>query len=86
MQIFSDRMRFKCRYHAAPSFINLSIVPERCNKATLFRALEENAAIVSTCNLQQIVDFTRIHPTSLMFAGEARKANSGVRFWRMFQG
>ncbi|MFP1483513.1 hypothetical protein ACLB1S_15145 [Escherichia coli] len=40
-------MRFKTWYHAAPSFINLSIDPDKCNKATLFRALEENAAIVS---------------------------------------
>ncbi|MGC4673045.1 ECSE_1600 family autotransporter [Escherichia coli] len=54
MPIFSDRMRFKTWYHAAPSFINLSIDPDKCNKATLFRALEENAAIVSACNLQQI--------------------------------
>lgn len=86
MPIFSDRMRFKSWYHAAPSFINLSIDPEKCNKATLFRALEENAAIVSTCNLQQIADFTGIHPTSLVFAGEARRANSGARFWRTCQG
>ncbi|MBJ3579674.1 autoinducer-2 kinase, partial [Salmonella enterica subsp. enterica serovar Derby] len=43
MPIFSDVMRFKRWYHAAPSFINLSIDPEKCNKATLFRALEENA-------------------------------------------
>ncbi len=73
MPIFSDRMRFKSWYHAAPSFINLSIDPEKCNKATLFRALEENAAIVSTCNLQQIADFTGIHPTSLVFAGGGSK-------------
>ncbi|MGK4798204.1 ECSE_1600 family autotransporter [Escherichia coli] len=58
MPIFSDRMRFKTWYHAAPSFINLSIDPDKCNKATLFRALEENAAIVSACNLQQIADFS----------------------------
>ncbi len=50
MPIFSDAMHFKQWYHAAPSFINLSIDPEKCNKATLFRALEENAAIVSACN------------------------------------
>ncbi|WP_115785576.1 ECSE_1600 family autotransporter [Escherichia coli] len=58
MPIFSDRMRFKTWYHAAPSFINLSIDPDKCNKATLFRALEENAAIVSACNLQQIAGLT----------------------------
>ncbi|EIJ6601875.1 autoinducer-2 kinase [Escherichia coli] len=73
MPIFSDRMRFKSWYHAAPSFLNLSIDPEKCNKATLFRALEENAAIVSTCNLSQIADFTGIHPSSLVFGGGGAK-------------
>lgn len=73
MPIFSDRMRFKTWYHAAPSFINLSIDPDKCNKATLFRALEENASIVSACNLQQIADFSNIHPTSLVFAGGGSK-------------
>ncbi|HFP3925501.1 TPA: autoinducer-2 kinase [Escherichia coli] len=73
MPIFSDRMRFKTWYHAAPSFINLSIDPDKCNKATLFRALEENAAIVSACNLQQIADFSNIHPSSLVFAGGGSK-------------
>ncbi len=48
-----DAMHFKQWYHAAPSFINLHR-PGECNKATLFRALEENAAIVSACNLAQI--------------------------------
>lgn len=73
MPIFSDRMRFKTWYHAAPSFINLSIDPDKCNKATLFRALEENAAIVSACNLQQIANFSNIHPSSLVFAGGGSK-------------
>ncbi|HFI7950770.1 TPA: autoinducer-2 kinase [Escherichia coli] len=73
MPIFSDRMRFKTWYHAAPSFINLSIDPDKCNKATLFRALEENAAIVSACNLQQVADFSNIHPSSLVFAGGGSK-------------
>ncbi|END8748355.1 autoinducer-2 kinase [Escherichia coli] len=73
MPIFSDRMRFKTWYHAAPSFINLSIDPDKCNKATLFRALEENAAIVSACNLQQLADFSNIHPSSLVFAGGGSK-------------
>lgn len=58
MPIFSDAMHFKNWYHAAPSFINMSIAPERCNKQTLFRALEENAVIVSACNLVQIATFS----------------------------
>ncbi len=73
MPIFSDAMHFKQWYHAAPSFINLSIDPEKCNKATLFRALEENAAIVSACNLAQISHFSGVTFESLVFAGGGAK-------------
>ena len=73
MPIFSDAMHFKQWYHAAPSFINLSIDPEKCNKATLFRALEENAAIVSACNLAQISQFSGVQFDSLVFAGGGSK-------------
>lgn len=80
MPIFSDRMRFKTWYHAAPSFINLSIDPDKCNKATLFRALEENAAIVSACNLQQIADFRIFIPPLWSLQAEVQKGNYGVKF------
>lgn len=73
MPIFSDAMNFKHWYHAAPSFINLSIDVEKCNKATLFRALEENAALVSACNLRQISAFSGVQFSSLVFAGGAAK-------------
>src|SRR5476649_2023103 len=71
--IFSDAMHFKTWYHAAPSFINLSIDPERCNKQTLFRALEENAAIVSACNLDLIARFSGVKTPALVFAGGGSK-------------
>ncbi|TCP95182.1 autoinducer 2 (AI-2) kinase [Cricetibacter osteomyelitidis] len=71
--VFSDAMHFKSWYHAAPSFINLSIDAEKCNKATLFRALEENAAIVSSCNLEQVEKFANVKLTSIVFAGGGSK-------------
>ncbi|MDP8162028.1 autoinducer-2 kinase [Pasteurella skyensis] len=71
--IFSDAMHFKSWYHAAPSFINLSIDPEKCNKQVLFRALEENAAIVSSCNLDQVEKFSGVKLTSIVFAGGGSK-------------
>lgn len=77
MPIFSDAMHFKHWYHAAPSFINLSIDPEKCNKAALFRALEENAAIVSACNLELISNFSGVQFDSLVFAGGGSKG----RLW-----
>lgn len=73
MPIFSDAMHFKQWYHAAPSFINLSIDPEKCNKATLFRALEENAAIVSACNLAQISQFSGVRFDSFGLCGRGLK-------------
>ena len=71
--IFSDAMHFKSWYHAAPSFINLSIDPEKCNKPVLFRALQENAAIVSSCNLDQVEKFSGVKLTSIVFAGGGSK-------------
>ncbi len=71
--VFSDAMHFKNWYHAAPSFINLSIDPEKCNKPTLFRALEENAAIVSACNLDMIARFSGVRAKSLVFSGGGSK-------------
>lgn len=73
MPIFSDVMRFKSWYHAAPSFINLSIDAEKSNKASLFRALEENAAIVSSLNLDLIARFSGVKADSLVFAGGGSK-------------
>ncbi|HDR1814399.1 TPA: autoinducer-2 kinase [Pasteurella multocida] len=71
--IFSDAMHFKSWYHAAPSFVNLSIDPEKCNKPVLFRALEENAAIVSSYNLDQVEKFSGVNLTSIVFAGGGAK-------------
>ncbi len=71
--VFSDAMHFKNWYHAAPSFINLSIDPEKCNKPVLFRALEENAAIVSACNLDMIAAFSGVRAKSLVFSGGGSK-------------
>lgn len=71
--IFSDAMHFKSWYHASPSFINLSLDSDKCNKAALFRALEENAAIVSSCNLDQVEKFSGVKLNSVVFAGGGAK-------------
>ncbi|MGF1725336.1 autoinducer-2 kinase [Photobacterium nomapromontoriensis] len=73
MPIFSDAMHYKKWYHAAPSFVNLSIDPERCNKAAMFRSLEENAAIVSACNLKQVFEFSGAKPDYIVFAAGGSK-------------
>jgi len=71
--IFSDSMKYGKWYHASPSFLNLSIDPAVCNKASMFRSLEENACIVSAINLKKIQEFTGIEIKEIVFAGGASK-------------
>jgi autoinducer 2 (AI-2) kinase len=73
LPIFSDSMKYGKWYHAAPSFLNLSINPEVCNRASMFRSLQENAAIVSSINLDKIIEFTNIEIEEIVFAGGASK-------------
>jgi len=73
MPIFSDSMKYAKWYHAAPSFVNLSIDSDICNRASMFRSLEENAAIVSSINLEKIKEFSGIKIEEIVFAGGASK-------------
>jgi autoinducer 2 (AI-2) kinase len=73
MPIFSDSMKYGKWYHAAPSFLNLSLDSATCNKASMFRSLEENAAIVSSINLDKIKEFTNLEIDEIVFAGGASK-------------
>jgi autoinducer 2 (AI-2) kinase len=71
--VFSDIMRYGNWYHAAPSLLNLSVDPSVCGKSEIFRALEENAAMVSAYNLEQIFSFTGLETDSIVFAAGASK-------------
>jgi autoinducer 2 (AI-2) kinase len=71
--IFSDSMNYGKWVHAAPSFLNLSLDPLTCNRASMFRSLQENAAIVSSINLEKIKKFTGIEIDTIVFAGGASK-------------
>lgn len=73
MPIFSDSMKYGKWYHASPSFINLSIDASICNKASMFRSLEENACIVSAINLDKIKAFSSLKIDEIVFAGGASK-------------
>jgi autoinducer 2 (AI-2) kinase len=73
MPIFSDSMKYGKWYHASPSFLNLSIDPEVCNRASMFRSLQENACIVSAINLKKIQAFTGIKIEEVVFAGGASR-------------
>jgi autoinducer 2 (AI-2) kinase len=73
--IFSDVMRYRNWYHAAPSFLSLNLDPAQCGKAEFFRALQENAAIVAAMNLERIFSFTGVESEFVVFAGGASKGN-----------
>ena len=73
MPIFSDGMKYGKWYHASPSFINLCIDPEVCNRASMFRSLQENACIVSYINLKKIEAFTGLKTKEIVFAGGASR-------------
>jgi len=75
LPIFSDVMNYSKWYHAAPSFLNLSLDSAKSSKAVLFRSLEENAAIVSNINLEAISKFSGASYDSITFAGGASKGS-----------
>lgn len=73
MPIFSDSMNYGKWYHASPSFINMGIDSQKYNIASMFRALQENACIVSSINLEKVKAFTGIRIDTIVFAGGASK-------------
>jgi autoinducer 2 (AI-2) kinase len=73
LPIFSDAMKYKKWYHAAPSFLNLGLDAKKYNCASMFRSLEENAAIVSSINLEKIKAFSGVEFDEIVFAGGASK-------------
>lgn len=72
--VFSDVMRYGEWFHAAPSLLNLSIDPETSGPAAIFRALQENAAIVAHRNLQAVFELSGNRPNRIVFAGGAAKS------------
>ena len=76
--VFSDAMDFGNWYHAAPSLLNLSIDPAVANKGSIFRAIQENAAIVAAVNLARVEEFAAVDSSGpLVLAGGASKG----RLW-----
>ncbi|MFY9142979.1 autoinducer-2 kinase [Sulfuricurvum sp.] len=69
--VFSDRMNYGEWIHASPSFIGLGLDESKYHIGSMFRALEENACIVSAINLENIKAFSGVSPTSITFASGA---------------
>lgn len=70
--VFSDAMNYARWRHASPSFIGLPLdqTPQQA-RATMYRALLENAAIVTAENFRLIQSFADVTPTEVVFAGGA---------------
>jgi autoinducer-2 kinase len=75
--VFSNAMDYGRWRHAAPSLLNLPVGNPRTARATLFRALLENAALVTRANLETIEASHGLRPEQVAFGGGA----AASRLW-----
>ncbi len=71
---FSDIMNFTGWRHAAPTFTNFELDPERFNRYTFYRAILENTAMVTRGHLELVRESTGNAPEEVIFAGGASKS------------
>ncbi|HEX9027456.1 MAG TPA: autoinducer-2 kinase [Clostridium sp.] len=74
MCAFSDVMNFISWKHAAPTFTNFELEPEKFNRYTFYRAILENTAMITKGNIDLVKEFTGNMPESIVFAGGASKS------------
>lgn len=74
MCTFSDVMNFISWKHAAPTFTNFELDSHKFNRYTFYRAILENAAMITKGNINLVKEFTGITPESIVFAGGASKS------------
>lgn len=72
---FSDVMNYISWRHAAPSFLNFAFDAEKFNKYTFYRAIMENAALVTRGHLDLVEGATGIRPKRIVFAGGASQSD-----------
>lgn len=75
MCAFSDVMNYISWRHASPTFTNFAFDPERFNKYTFYRAIMENAALVTKGHLELVRDATGNMPSEIVFGGGASKGD-----------
>ena len=68
---FSDIMNFIHWTHAAPTFTNFELDPDKYNKYTFYRAIIENTALLVKGHIELVREFTGKEPDELVFAGGA---------------
>jgi autoinducer 2 (AI-2) kinase len=74
---FSDVMNYINWKHASPSFLNFELNPQKYNKVAFYRAIMENAALVTLGHMRLVEKATGRRPEKIVFAGGASKS----RLW-----
>ena len=74
MCAFSDVMNFISWKHAAPTFTNFELDPERFSRYTFYRAILENTAMLTRGHLELVKEATGNMPQEIVFAGGAAKS------------
>jgi autoinducer 2 (AI-2) kinase len=75
MCTFSDVMNYISWKHAAPSFINFAINVENFDRKVFYRAIMENAALVTLGHAKIIESVTGKYPKDIIFASGASKSS-----------
>jgi len=71
---FSDVMNYINWKHASPAFLNFELEPEKYSKACFYRAIMENACLVTLGHLRLVEEATGKRPGKIVFAGGAAKS------------
>lgn len=74
MCAFSDVMNYISWKHASPTFTNFTLDAKKYNRYTFYRALLENAALVTKGHLNLIRELTGNSPDEIIFANGASKS------------
>jgi autoinducer-2 kinase len=74
MCAFSDVMNFIRWRHASPTFTNFDLDPQKFNRYTFYRAIMENAAMVTLGHMELVGMATGNMPEHVVFAGGASKS------------
>lgn len=74
MCAFSDVMNYISWKHASPTFTNFELDPEKFNRYTFYRAILENAALITKGHLDLVKESTGNMPSEIVFAGGAAKS------------
>ena len=71
---FSDVMNYIQWKHAAPTFTNFALDPEKFNRYTFYRAIMENSCLITKGNMALVKEVTGNMPSQIIFGSGAAKS------------